>query len=104
MQKYIPLIVVSLIALLSFSCAKHTPTFTNIGVVELEVGKASRHELVDGRELVLTPISINTNGTAVIVGSCDGIGFTNNSVPIGQDTSIFLDEKAQVGINLQLPK
>ena len=104
MKKFASVIVVSLIALLPFGCSKHTPQVTNIGAIELVVGKPSRHVLNDGRELVLTPISIGTNGTVEIIGSFAGLSFTNSSVPIGQDTSIYLDKKAVVALSLQLPK
>lgn len=103
MKRHTLLVVATLIALLPLGCSKDTPKITNIGVVELSVGKASRHVLADGRELILTPISVSTDGTVDMVASFAGKSYTNSSIKIGQ-VAIYLDEKTQVEMTLQSPK
>ena len=105
MKRHTLLVVAALFALLPLGCSKQPPKVanTNIGVVELSVGKASRHVLADGRELVLTPISVGTDGTIDMVASFAGKSYTNSGVKIGK-TAIYLDEKTQVEMTLQSPK
>jgi hypothetical protein len=99
-MKYNALLIVSI---LFAGCSKHTWKNTNIGVVEISVGKASRHILADGRELILTPTSINADGTVGMIASFAGESFTNSNVKIGQ-TAIYLGDNIQAEMTIQISK
>jgi len=116
MRRYLPLLAMTVLALLFTGCTKQSsaaarPKNNDLGVIEVVDGKPSSHLLADGRVCTITP-SILSDGNVKLsatIAETNASGITRKTLilespAVDHPMTFACDKRTVITVALHLPK